>query len=718
MSRLVTILIALSFYFSANASHIVGGEIFYDHLGGSEYRVTVKLYRDCLSDGAEYDANLPVTVFNGSGIQIDNFTIPFPGSTVLPVEFSNPCVTIPSDICVEEAIYQKVVFLPASANGYTLSYQRCCRGPNVTNLNNPGDQGLTLTIDIPATNVVATNSSPRYNNFPPLLLCANTELVFDHSATDPDGDVLEYSLCTPFQGGTSFAPAPNPATAPPYQNVNWAGTMSATNPFGTGTLDLDPNTGILVAEPGAPGLYAVGVCVSEYRNGVLLSVNKRDFLFKVMNCEVELEAEITQQPELGSFVSYCQGLTIDFENESWGGTNYYWDFGVDGITTDNSAEFAPSYTYPGPGTYEVMMIVNKGWPCTDTAIGTYIVNNEISAFFDPPPIQCIIGNSYDFEGQGVFPAAGTTFSWNFGDALPGNSTDQNPTDIVYQSPGIHNVTFFVNFDQCQTTFTEQIEVAGPPVINFGIEDELRCAPYTAELINLSTASTTIYSLWDLGDGTTSTDTHPVNVYDVGTYDISLTIWTDAGCIDTLTMLRPNLIEVFPRPTAGFSVTPPEANEYEANFYFMDESFDGITSTYNFGDWQTSTQDTVWHFYQEPGVYHPWQIVYNEYGCSDRAEAQITVTPVIPIMVPNAFTPNGDEVNNVFRPVLYEDQEYELYIYNRWGERIHGTHAWNASWDGTYQGVLVEDGVYIWHVIYTDFKTSLPVEVKGHVVMMR
>jgi hypothetical protein len=209
----------------------VGGEIYYDDLGGSQYRVTVKLYRDCLSDGAEFDADLPITIFDGNGNQLDNITIPFPGSTLLPVSFSNPCVTIPSDICVEEAVYTAILNLPASTTGYTLSYQRCCRGPNVVNLNNPGDQGLTLTTDIPPSSQVTLNSSPRFNNFPPLMLCAGEELIFDHSASDLDGDSLVYELCTPFQGGTSTAPAPNPASPPPYQDVQWAGGgISATNP--------------------------------------------------------------------------------------------------------------------------------------------------------------------------------------------------------------------------------------------------------------------------------------------------------------------------------------------------------------------------------------------------------------------------------------------------------------------------------------------------------
>jgi gliding motility-associated-like protein len=258
------------------------------------------------------------------------------------------------------------------------------------------------------------------------------------------------------------------------------------------------------------------------------------------------------------------------------------------------------------------------------------------------------------------------------------------------------------------------------MINFGIADELKCVPYTAHFANLSTATTPIYSLWDLGDGTISTDTHPVHVYDqVGVYDVSLTIWTDAGCIDTLTMDRPNLIEVFPRPTSIFSVTPPEANEYEADFFFTDGSIDAVESWFYFADGSFTPYDSVWHNYAEPGVYLPWQIVYNEFGCSDRSYGQITVTPVIPLMVPNAFTPNGDANNNIFQPVLYEDQEYELYIFNRWGEQVHYSKAVNANWDGSYRGVEAPDGVYVWKLIYRSFDDDeIPIVVTGHVTLLR
>lgn len=724
MKYLVIILLLAGVVLPAKASHIVGGDMYYDCLGGTTYRITVRLYRDCLSDGADFDANLPITVFNGDNVQIEHFTIPFPGSTVLDVLLDNPCITLPSDICVQEAIYSQVVTLPASSTGYILSYQRCCRGPEVTNLSDPGEQGLTLMVDIPPPALATCNSSARFSNYPPLVLCANQELVFDHSAVDPDGDELVYELCTPFHGGTSFAPAPDPASPPPYTPVAWAGGITEDDPFGAGTLEIDPVTGILTAVPEAPGLYAVGVCVREYRDGNLISTTRRDFLFKVLNCEVELEADLVPQEELLTFVSYCEGLEIQFENDSYGGEFYEWDFGVPGTDTDMSTEFEPTFTFPESGTYEVTLVVNPGWPCTDTSTGTFIVQNEISAFFDPPDPQCIIDNSYDFVGEGIYPdpAEGTTFLWDFGgSSTPMDANIESPSDIVFTAAGPQTVTYTVFYDVCETSHTEEVFVFAEPSIMFTVPDELKCAPYKAQFTDLSFANTEIFYDWDFGDGSEgSSEQHPVHIYDeVGVYDVTLTIWTDSGCIDTLTLVRENLIEIFPSPTSAFSVSPEVQDEYHADFFFTDMSIDGVKQWFYFDDGSFSTETEVWHNYDDPGVYYPYQIVENEFGCRDRSYQMITVIPVLPVIVPNAFTPDGNSVNNIFKPIFYESQVFELFIYDRWGELIYSAHEMDAYWDGAHSsGQLAQDGVYIWRIIYTEFDTGLPVEIQGHVVLLK
>tara|TARA_B110000037_G_scaffold112767_1_gene129994 strand:- start:17126 stop:19336 length:2211 start_codon:yes stop_codon:yes gene_type:complete len=725
LKRFLSLISALVLSTQLYASHIVGGDMYYDCLGGNTYQITLKIYRDCLSDGADFDPVLPVTVFNGLNVQIDQFTIPYPGSVTLDVLFDNPCITLPSDICVEEAIYQKTVTLPDSPTGYTLSYQRCCRGPAVTNLNDPDDEGLTLQIDIPPTSFAVCNSSARFTNYPPLVLCSGQEIEFDHSAIDPDGDFLVYELCSPFGGGSSVLPAPDPASPPPYDPVVWGPGFSATDPFGDGDLTIDPVTGMVTALPEAPGLYAVGVCVNEYRDGNLISTSRRDFLFKVLNCDIELEAEVVLQEELTTFVSFCQGLEIFFENNSYGGEFYKWDFGVSGIGTDISSEFEPSYTFPGPGTYEVMLVVNPGWPCTDTSFATFIVANEITAFFTSPDAQCIVDNSFDFMGEGVYPAEGdgTTFEWNLGgSSIPLFSTVEDPTGVVFTEGGPHNVTFTVNYDVCTISYTEEVFVYAEPTINFTVPDELKCAPYTAYFNDLSFAHTEIFYSWDFGDGIgTSDEQHPVYVYnEVGVYDVTLTIWTIDGCIDTLTLMRENLIEIFPSPTSNFTVTPDIQDEYHADFFFTDHSVDGVEQWFYFADGDFSSETEVWHNYTEPGVYYPWQIVINEYGCKDRTYQQVTVIPVMPVLVPNTFTPDGNELNNIFKPVFYDDENqiYHMLIYNRWGELIYDFNGAGGSWDGSYNGVVAPDGVYIWKIIYNEYDTGLPTEIGGHVTLLR
>lgn len=718
-----------AFVLNARASHIVGGEIFYDCLGGNTYRITVKLYRDCNS-GTPYDEELPMTVFNGAGVQIDHFIMNLPPVEVLDVVFNNPCVDIPPGICVEEAIYEEVVTLPASASGYTLTYQKCCRTDNAQNLNNPGEQGITLTIDIPPAADAVCNSSPRFDNYPPLLLCANEPLVFDHAATDPDGDSLVYELCTPYQGGgTSLfppgcgtCPSPDPALPPSYSSVNWAAGFSPLNPFGGGAINVNPVTGLFTATPPVPGFFAVGVCVKEYRDGVLLSTNVRDFIFQVLNCNFLLVANMTAQESMAGFTSHCMGLTVTFDNTSVNGTDYVWDFGVPGTTTDVSTLFEPTFTFPSPGTYDVMLVVNpSGAPCTDTVIQQFTVYEDIVPQFVAPTAQCILGNSFDFDGGGVYPLAGTTFSWDFGtEATPVSAVTEDVANVVYNDYGYHPVTFTINYETCQESITDSVFVFAEPTIGFEISDELKCAPYTAFFNDTSFASTTIFYKWDFGDGTElSNQSDPVHLYaNPGTYDVSLTIWTTSGCIDTLTLSINDLIEVFPSPISAFSVSPTEATVFYPNFYFTDQSLNAISQTFYFTDGYSSTESPVWHSYVESGYHYPYQVVVNEYGCKDTSAQQIYIIPFTSLYVPNAFSPNGDGRNETWQPVVYDTETYELWVFDRWGQLILNSTDETASWDGTRVGKPAPVGTYTYFIKYTSLLDGLPYEIRGHFNLVR
>ena len=538
MKYLSTLIIFLSL-FSAKASHIVGGDIYYDYLGNNNYRFYISVYRDCNSTGAAYDDPLMLAIYTANNFLVDNVAVPFPGSTILPVVFNNPCVTPPNNICVEKAVYTTVINLPPTPGGYTVSYQRCCRGPNVTNLVSPDNTGLTLTTHVPGSETNATNnSSPRFTNYPPLLLCNNDDLVFNHSATDPDGDQLVYSLVTPYSGGSSGAPLPNPAAPPNYFPVNWAGGFSAANPLGPGaTININPTTGILTASPQMLGLFVVGIRVQEYRNGVLIGETIRDFLFKVFNCDISMQAILPVQEDLSTFVSYCQGLTVVFENNSYGGTNYAWDFGVNGISTDVSTVFEPTYTYPAPGTYQAMLVVNPGWPCTDTAYINLTLNNQLSADFSVQDSVCILNNSLDFTGITDGPPT-TTFLWDFGpNASPASATTQNVNNVSFNTSGFIPVSITTNNGTCAATYEDSIYIFPMPNAGIVLPTNYECNGLTIPFGNNSTG--TFNYQWDFGVTGTTTDvstlTTPSFFFPAGgTYTVTLIGSSTAACSDTTT----------------------------------------------------------------------------------------------------------------------------------------------------------------------------------------
>lgn len=295
----------------ANASHIVGAELNYRCLGNNNYRFTLTMYRDCLNGTADFDDPITLFVFEtNSGAQVNMWDVNLdPNTPEVQPENWDACVGTPYNICVEVGTYEVTLFLPPIPGGYNVAWARCCRNYAITNLAAPDCEGVTFLAHVPGSDQVSTcNSMPTFNNYPPTFLCAGMTLNFDHSATDLDGDSLVYEISNPYTsynfqsigagagagGGCPVTLGPqvnvaNPMGPAPYQNVTFAPGHSYTNPFGTGSISINPTTGFLTATPLTNGIYVLAISVKEYRNGILLSENKRDFQFHVITC-------LTQDP--------------------------------------------------------------------------------------------------------------------------------------------------------------------------------------------------------------------------------------------------------------------------------------------------------------------------------------------------------------------------------------------------------------------------------------
>ncbi|HHZ64682.1 MAG TPA: hypothetical protein EYN51_04155, partial [Flavobacteriales bacterium] len=181
---LITISVSLSFINPTFATHVIGGEMFYECLNSSLsfYRFTVKLYRDCYTGVPPYDDPIYVSVYDSLENLLIQFEMALPPDDTLENNTYNVCLYAPVDICVQEAVYQADYILPPGR--YTMTYQRCCRNQGIINMFNPTGQGAGWDIAIPVPSQAAYNSAPYYNNPPPTIICLDAPFEYDHSATD------------------------------------------------------------------------------------------------------------------------------------------------------------------------------------------------------------------------------------------------------------------------------------------------------------------------------------------------------------------------------------------------------------------------------------------------------------------------------------------------------------------------------------------------------
>ena len=422
----------------SSATHIFGGELTYTHLGNNIYELRLVVYRDCgpsNTNGTGFDAAPAIGIYNYGGTLFTTVTASLSNAVVseVPISLNDPCLAVPAELCVEKAVYTVNVTLPFSTQGYTVSYQRCCRNNSIDNLVNPINAGITLTTRIPGTDMVQIqNNSPIYTSQPPVALCLGSDFVYEMGATDADGDSLVYSFCDPYLGGTTTAPTPNPPSAPPYTPVSWFAGYSTNYPIASSpAMAINPVTGVITGMANQIGTYAVAVCVAEYRDGVLLNTIRRDYQFNVVLCDPTTTAAIT----VPSFASTCLGSPVTFNNVSLNASSYHWDFGVADSTNDTTNVFQPTYTFPEAGTYTITLITNPGLDCADTTQVNFTVY-PIPIAEALPVVSVCVGTPFSLQAVNV---TGATFQWT--GPMGYFSNQQNPTVNTnnYLQSGNYNV---------------------------------------------------------------------------------------------------------------------------------------------------------------------------------------------------------------------------------------------------------------------------------------
>jgi gliding motility-associated-like protein len=760
LKKLTIVIISFLAFFNAQAAHIIGGEITYVCLGNNQYEFTMRIYRDCASSGALFDSDPSsqtvgtVTIYEdgsnvafdldpGSGVSDGTIDLNTPVITTIPPDVSNPCLIIPDNVCVEEGIYQFTVTLPNNPLSYHIVYQRCCRNNSISNIILPGDTGATYTIELTPeaqqTSAGCVNDSPTFNNFPPIIICANEPINFDHSATDPDGDQLVYKFCSPKAGGGTdgvmggdpnafTGVAPNPDSPPTYENVTFVPPLySPTNPMGGNPqVTIDAATGLIIGEPTALGQFVVGVCVEEYRNGILLSVVKRDFQFNVESCEPTVFAQIQNDGTVNGsdfVINSCGNSTITFIDESFDQAfinTYDWSFDLNNGDTVTANSQNTIVTFPGEGTYQGQLILNQGSACDDTATIFVNIFPEINADFTYDYDTCVAGpvsfTNFSTSGAGAI----TENLWEFGDGNTGN--DVNP-NYLYSAPGNIPATLTVeDMNGCVDDTTQIIEwFPAPPILIIEPSIFKGCIPQIVFFNNLSTPIDDTYDiLWEFGDGSTSEEISPTYIYETpGVYDVSLSVISPIGC--AISDFFPNLITVEASPVADFMYIPDPPTNFQPEVEFTDLSIDAVQWFWNFNDMDNSFDQNPIYTFPDTGLQEITLIVTHPSGCQDTSIQYIDVVPKVAYFLPNAFTPNFDSVNDEFfgKGFFVGLKNFNMTIWNRWGELVFETNDPYEGWNGKKSNIGKDSpiGVYVVVVQYTGPRGG-DVELKGFATIVK
>ncbi|MFT4666427.1 MAG: gliding motility-associated-like protein [Polaribacter sp.] len=756
MKQLLRVFLAFIFLYlspdTSTASHVVGGEMTYicqgadpNIPGNNIYLFTMRVYRDCFNGNIPLDAapgaqQANVSIYRSGSLNgapyDDLFLDPPVVDTIDPAE-NNPCVQVPPNICVERGRYVFTRSLPIlSDESFYVIYQRCCRNESINNIVGPGDTGATYYVEITPQAQSECNSSPVFNQLPPPVICAGLPLNFDHGAFDADGDQLIYSFCAPLQGGANTDPNPDPDLPPPYNPVNFvlAAGYSEVNPMGGNPqVTIDPLTGVISGVPIIQGQFVVGICVQEFRNGALIGAIQRDFQFNVSFCEENVVAAI-EGVDIAAGEAFavfsCADSMVTIINQSTDEDfidEYEWQFDFDNnplspLSTWDTRDV--SIEFPGTGFYPGLMILNPGTECSDTA--------AIEVTVTPPMFPSFVG-VYDTCDAGPVLFENTTdvngaaldfYRWKFGDL---NQSEIESPEYEYDAPGIFTVILTAT-DSLGCFFTDSSELVwqpAPEAIIFQPSESVGCPPLDVSFVNLSFPIDSTYeTIWSFGDDSISYDISPDHTYLIpGNFDIYVQVTSPIGCFEEA--FFPRWIDVDSLPVADFVYEPPSfITNFNPMVQFHDNSRRAAFWAWEFGEegslGRTLGTDPTFTF-PDTGFVDVQLAIMHYYGCEDTITKSIEVTPRITYILPNAFTPNNDGLNDEYRGggFFRGITDFEMVIWDRYGGVVFKSDDPMNAWNGLVNnsGRAAPTGTYVCVVRYTDPRGGRH-EEKGHATLFR
>jgi gliding motility-associated-like protein len=399
----------------------------------------------------------------------------------------------------------------------------------------------------------------------------------------------------------------------------------------------------------------------------------------------------------------CVKDTVFFTHPGNGATNWVWDFGdpVSGPLNISTAQ-NPSHIYTSFGQKNVLLTASNS-TCSQNVTQVINLNNQITSGFDISPKDSVCLNT-----PVIFTSMATgnnlTHFWNFGNSQ--TSTLQNSPPVNYLQSGNYNVVYTIlNNYNCSLVVQKPITILPLPANNFMVSAGKICENQSVAF-SLSNANVFDNYVWSFGDGSTNTTSlNPVHNYTAeGTYLSSL-VATNKFCG---TAKKEIPIQVISVPAAELGqdqiVCPLKSITLSAN--------SNTALNYLWSTGQT-TPTIKFDALQSAKI----KVAVTNDICVATDSVFIKVLQSCKVYIPNAFTPNGDGNNDIFK-VFNADliKEFSLEVYDRYGQKIFFSNNPAAAWNGTLKGTPAQPGTYLWILKYKDGTEQIL--LKGTMLLIR
>jgi gliding motility-associated-like protein len=429
---------------------------------------------------------------------------------------------------------------------------------------------------------------------------------------------------------------------------------------------------------------------------------------QTVNVFPSVQAEIISDIREG-----CAPLSVSFENQSVGAIDHEWSI-INGRSESvdfDTSTFSINYEFRNQSTtdlvYQVIYTGANGFGCVDRDTVLITTYPQIDASFSATPERQVLPNRTVVLDNTSLNRLSWSHNWDFGD---GNNSDQvDPGFHEYVTFGEYTIALTVASDNCTDQATQNIIIEpNVPLVDFSTDTLLGCVPFEVQFENLTQFADPNTYQWNFGDGSTSRAVDPLHVYDrPGFYTVSLKASNDLGISDI--EVKEFYIEVLNVPNADFEVKPDVVYLPNDILFTSNRSRDADSFWWDFGDGTTSQNREPTHIYQEPGSYLIKLVAINNLGCTDTSSVDqpILVTRSGRILVPNAFSPNlggptggrlsDRDNNNVFLPITEGVVEFNMVVFNKWGELLFESNSRDIGWDGYVNGRLSPPDVYVYRI---------------------